>query len=107
MRNHRALVNRARKTTETLIATDVTEKIIFIISVESVVLSALSGKNRYAKSQKTANLTRTPAGVRLLDLLSPGVCVADAPQPRANSFNPSGIKRRASHRFIATSDFLS
>jgi len=52
MRNHRVLVNRARKTTETLIATDVTEKICIIISVESVVLSALSGKNRYAKITK-------------------------------------------------------
>ena len=51
MRNRRVLANRARKTTETLIATDITEKIFIIISVESVVLSALSGKNRYAKSQ--------------------------------------------------------
>ena len=52
MRNHRFLVNRARKSTETLRTTDATEKIFIIISVESVVLSALSGRNHYAKITK-------------------------------------------------------
>ena len=50
IKTHRVLVNRAKKTTETLIATDTTEKNFMIISVASVVLSAFSGKNRHAKS---------------------------------------------------------
>ena len=95
MRNHRALVNRARKTTETLIATDVTEKIFIIISVESVlsVLSVLSVvKIVTQKSQKTVNLTRMPSGVRMFDPRRPGVFVAGAPRPRANGWHPSGMK---------------
>jgi hypothetical protein len=47
IKTHRVLVNRAKETTETLIAT---EKNFMIISVASVVLSAFSGKNRHAKS---------------------------------------------------------
>jgi hypothetical protein len=47
IKTHRVLVNGAKKTTETLIAT---EKNFMIISVASVVLSAFSGKNRHAKS---------------------------------------------------------
>jgi hypothetical protein len=47
IKTHRVLVNRAKETTETLIATDTTEKNFMIISV---VLSAFSGKNRHAKS---------------------------------------------------------
>jgi hypothetical protein len=50
IKTHRVLVNRAKETTETLIATDTTEKNFMIISVASVVLSAFSGKNRHAKS---------------------------------------------------------
>jgi hypothetical protein len=42
IKNHRVLVNRAEETTETLIATDTTEKNFMIISVASVVLSAFS-----------------------------------------------------------------
>ena len=41
--------------------------------------------------------------VRLLDLRSPGVFVAGAPQFRANRFNPSKIKMLESNRFTATS----
>jgi hypothetical protein len=50
IRTHQVLVNRAKEPTETLIATDTTEKNFMIISVASVVLSAFSGKNRHPKS---------------------------------------------------------